>query len=160
MDEAFTESWHECCLEAEIQLARQMRAALLCCDLAVVSEDRRRGGRARPLIGRRQNSQCAALGRTECGECATAARWLREPNTRPPIIAARRGEHPDERDGGQADQQLMREPTKSAIFRYRLPRRREPVSAAPASMVGFGRHVRIGPGSGPVQWPHPQRQCV
>jgi len=38
-----------------------------------------------------------------------------------PIIAARRGEHPGERDGGQADQQLMREPTKSAIFRYRLP---------------------------------------
>ena len=55
-----------------------------------------------------------------------------------PIIAARRGEHPGERDGGQADQQLMREPTKSAIFRYRLPRRREPVSAAPASWSGLG----------------------
>ena len=26
------------------------------------SEDTRRGGRARPLIGRRQNSQCAASG--------------------------------------------------------------------------------------------------
>ena len=71
-------------------------------------------------------------GRTECGECATAARWLRKPNTHP-IIAARHGEHPGEGDGGQAGQQLMREPTKSAIFRYRLPRRREPVSAAPAS---------------------------
>jgi hypothetical protein len=55
-----------------------------------------------------------------------------------PIIAARRGEHPGERDGGQADQQLMREPTESAIFRYRLPRRREPVSAAPASWSGLG----------------------
>ncbi len=55
-----------------------------------------------------------------------------------PIIAARRGEHPGERDGGQADQQLMREPTKSATFRYRLPSRREPVSAAPASWSGLG----------------------
>ena len=55
-----------------------------------------------------------------------------------PIIAARRGEHPGERDGGQADQQLMREPTKSAIFRYRLPRRREPVSATAASWSGLG----------------------
>ena len=55
-----------------------------------------------------------------------------------PIIAARRGEHTGERDGGRADQQLMREPTKSAIFRYRLPRRREPVSAAPASWSGLG----------------------
>ena len=55
-----------------------------------------------------------------------------------PLMAARRGEHPGERDGGQADQQLMREPTKSAIFRYRLPRRREPVSAAPASWSGLG----------------------
>ena len=54
-----------------------------------------------------------------------------------PIIGARRGEHPSERDGGQADQQLMREPTKSAVFRYRLPRRREPVSAAPASWSGL-----------------------
>ena len=44
-----------------------------------------------------------------------------------PIIAARHGEHPGEGDGGQAGQQLMREPTKSAIFRYRLPRRCEPV---------------------------------
>ena len=38
----------------------------------------------------------------------------------------------------KAPQQLMREPTKSAIFRYRLPRRREPVSAAPASWSGLG----------------------
>ena len=33
-----------------------------------------------------------------------------------PIIAARRGEHPGERDGGQADQQLMREPTSRPYF--------------------------------------------
>jgi hypothetical protein len=63
--------------------------------------------------------------RTECGECATAARWLREPNTRPP-----------DHGGGGVGQQLMREPTKSAIFR--LPRRREPVSATPASWSGLG----------------------
>ena len=91
-------------------------------------------GAARPLIGRR--SSCFGDALSVANVQQLLAGYVSRTRVHP-IIGARRGEHPSERDGGQADQQLMREPTKSAIFRYRLPRRREPVSAAPASWSGL-----------------------
>jgi hypothetical protein len=103
------------------------------------SEDTRRGGRARPFD--REAPEFAVRCFGDALSVANVQQLLAGYVSRTrvhPIIAARRGEHPGERDGGQADQQLMREPTKSAIFRYRLPRRREPVSAAPASWSGLG----------------------